>query len=100
MIFVKRGNIFEYISTAADPRNPSAQEQADALAAIAAEEQAAADAEAARLAKRPKRSEIEALKASVSASSSIAALKASNLTLIAMLENVLDLQRVPVVEDI
>jgi len=56
-------------------------------------------AEAARLAKRPKRSEINALKAKVATDNSVASLRATVDLLIGMMDSVLAFQQVDVDED-
>lgn len=55
---------------------------------------------AARLAKRPKRSQINGVLAGIEAATTIAALRTETLKLAAMMRNVLELQNVEVEEDL
>jgi hypothetical protein len=69
-------------------------------ASYPADYQAALDNEAARIAARPKRSEINAAKAATQAASSVAALRASMEGLIDLMDRVLLFQQVDVDEDV
>ena len=81
-------------------RTPTAQEAADALADFTANQDAANAAEAARLAARPKRSEINAAKAATKGASTVASLRASVEGLIDLMDRVLLFQQVDVDEDV
>ena len=95
---IKDGTVV-FSSDAVDPNNPTQAERDAVLAFITQEDQAQATAEAARLAKRPKRSEINALKTATANANSVAELRTTVQTLTQMMDNVLDLQNVEVIED-
>lgn len=82
--------------------SPTATDAEIAAAQLAKqqESEAKAAAEVARLAKRPKRSEINAVLAGIQAATTIATLRAETLKLAGMMSNVLDLQEVEVDEDV
>jgi hypothetical protein len=76
------------------------QAAVDAQRITQAAAQAVIDAaEAARLAKRPKRSEINALKTATANANSVSELRTTVQTLTQMMDNVLALQNVEVIED-
>jgi hypothetical protein len=99
MQYTIKDGIPTYSSDAADPNAPTQAERDAVLAFVAAEEQAQATAEAARLAKRPRRSEINALKTATANANSVSELRTTVQTLTQMMDNVLALQNVEVIED-
>ena len=99
MQYTIKAGIPVYSSDAVDPNNPTQAERDAVLAFVAAEEQAQADKKGARLAKRPKRSEINALTAKVGNDNSVAELRATVALLVGMMDDVLAFQQVDVDED-
>ena len=91
--------VVTYNSDAVDPSNPTALEQQDVLDFVASEKAAEQAADTARLAKRPKRSEINGLKAKADNDNSNAETKATVKLLIEMMDNMIAVQGFDVDED-
>ena len=95
---IKNGVVI-YLSTAADVNAPTRAESDALFALISSEKAAATTAEAVRLTKRPKRSQINAAKAATASAQTVPELRAAVVELMVLLDNVLSYQRVDVDED-
>jgi len=99
MKYTMRDGIPVYSSDAVNPNNLTQSERDDVIAFVAQEVTDQASAETTRLSKRPKRSEINAAKASTSAATTLPELRTAVSNLMDLLDNVLAFQRVDVDED-
>jgi len=94
-----RSGVVTYISTAADPKNPTVAELEAAQVDLDTVKATATAKEATRLTKRPKRSEINSAKSKAANAATLAEAIDALQAMAVLLDKVLDFQKVDVNED-